>query len=140
MTEYKRLIKELGQDDSETKYNCENCEFISSDCKEGNKWCDASMCHRAVEKRLAELEDKIGSGRIMEMTCKVGDTLYWVDMFGFDYGIKEVIVESIFYDKDGIKIYVHGSGFFWGYRIGESLFTNKPAAKARLKELQEKQK
>lgn len=66
MTEYKRLIKELGQDNSETKYNCENCEFISSDYKEGNKWCDASMCHRAVEKRLAELEDEIESGRWVE--------------------------------------------------------------------------
>lgn len=78
MTKYKRLIKELGQDSSKTKYNCENCEFISSDCKEGNKWCDASMCHRAVESRLAELEDKIEQGILIELSCKTADTVHEV--------------------------------------------------------------
>ncbi len=81
-----------------------------------------------IYKRLYELEDKIENGILVELPCKVGDTVWSVDCG---------------YSDDGILVYfVHDTPFMlenyshWG----KEFFLTEAEAEAKLKELQEKQK
>lgn len=77
---------------------------------------------------LAELEDKIEAGKLVELPCKVGDTVYQTD------GIRAYssIVKNIVFDTVGLA--------FDKTAIGKSVFLTHEAAEARLKELEEKGK
>lgn len=65
--------------------------------------CDQSK-HYALDKfiiRLAELEDKIENGTLIELPCKVGDTVYdlWKDSNGqYRISDKEVCAFQVFED------------------------------------------
>ena len=48
-----------------------------------------------IYKRLYELEDKIEDKMLMEMPCKIGDTIYYVNVFSPTPGIEEYIVTGI---------------------------------------------
>ena len=99
--------------------------------------------------RLAELEDKIEDGTLVELPCKVGDTVYFIEYFCNANGCSNdkqticcgcsemlererkkqtyVISEKKFRLKDLSK-------------INKTLYITKAEAEARLKELQEEQK
>lgn len=69
-----------------------------------------------IYRRLAELEDKIENGTLIEVPCKVGDTVY-----------------CIYHYYDGEEDF--------GYEIiPECVCLTKAEAEIKLKELQEKQK
>ena len=56
-----------------------------TEVKEINKYCSTVECGEHCEdcyvgklyERLAELEDKIENGTLIELPCKVGDTVYY---------------------------------------------------------------
>lgn len=84
--------------------------------------------HETFYYRLRELEDKIEAGKLVELPCKVGDTVYQTD------GIRAYssIVKNIVFDTVGLA--------FDKTAIGKSVFLTREAAEARLKELEAKGK
>lgn len=89
-----------------------------------------------ILKRLAELEDKLESGQLVELPCKIYDTV-WV-VFSPSYGeyeIHEAKAVGFEIGVNGIRI-ITNFCCYECYRICN--YTTKEAAEARLKELQEK--
>lgn len=74
--------------------------------------------------RLAELEDKLESGRLVELPCKVGDTVYQTDTDG--ERIYESTIKRIIYDTGNIA--------FDETAIGTRIFLTKEESEALLKE------
>lgn len=95
---------------------------------------DNKSIFNAIE-RLAELEDKIEQGTLIELPCKVGDTMYQVfhptqvEPFPFEVEKIRVIIQA-----DGIKVYVEEINGKGG-TVGSMAFPREEAEK-RLKELQ----
>ncbi len=82
---------------------------------------------------LAELEDKIENGTLIELHCKVGDTVYQFDNGGNIYEL--TILDTTlrknkpYYETDGVD--------FDNTAIGVSIFLTPEEAEKRLKEMQE---
>ena len=102
-----------------------------------------------IYRRLAELEDKIMDGTLVETPCKVGDTVYCVEYFCnykgcssdeqmFCCGCPEMIER----ERRKEKFVISKKKFRLQDldRVGKTLFPTEEAAEARLKELQEQQK
>lgn len=136
MSKYKRLTKSEG---NEVK---------------ALEW-DGEILHR-----LAEIEDKIQNGTLIELPCKVGDTVYvnkdtWKDGIFFNHTYIErkffVIgkVTSVRITKNQILIRIKSNyqNNLYRYKtsnypisaFGKTIFLTKAEAEARLKELQEEQ-
>ena len=96
--------------------------------------------------RLAELEDKIENGTLIELPCKVGDKVYHLSC----KTISEEIVSQIKYTICNGEIDLSNShimtddlydkdyNFYRVSKLGKSLFLTKVEAEAKLKELQQK--
>lgn len=91
--------------------------------------------------RLAELEDKIEQGTLIELPCKVGDTVYRITQSYRDgikvttYTVKEIII-----DKKGVSylaIALKGASSIVSKAKLNSVFLTREEAEKRLKELQE---
>lgn len=89
-----------------------------------------------IYNRLAELEDKIENGTLVELPCKVGDIVYQFDNGGEIYESK---IRSVYYVENTL-FYDCGFFDFDNTAIGQSIFLTRAEAEARLKELQEEQK
>ena len=85
-------------------------------------------------KELAELKEKLESGRLVELPCKVGDTVYLICEKRWSVGKKETF------------LYIQKSKLTYGNmervikEYGKFVFLTKEQAEARLKELQEGKK
>ena len=100
-------------------------------------------CITEEQERLAELEDKIENGTLIELPCKVGDTFYYVSQIknkvekhnvtGFEIS-KELRIRTI------SDCYSNGNyiAYFYSSYFNKTLFKTKAEAEAKLKELQEK--
>ena len=129
MSEYKRLTEKVfTHDDGSSEYDC-----------------DASV--RATNNRLGQLEDKIEEGKLVELPCKVGDTIFYVQYFcdykgcdsttqQFCCGCKEMIER----EKRKEKYVICEKSFALKdlEKIGKKYFTTREAAEARLEELKKK--
>lgn len=101
-----------------------------------------------IYKRLYELEDKIENKMLMEMPCKIGDTIYYANFFTSPPRIEEYVVT-------GIKIYANelllkistqiecypvkdGPCSFGKYAFTDSnsIFTSRAKAKQELEKFQ----
>lgn len=99
-------------------------------------------------RRLAKLEDKIENKMLMEMPCKIGDTIYYTNFFTSPPRIEEYVVT-------GIKIYANellhkisteiecypvkdGPCSFGRYAFTDSnsIFTSRAKAKQELEKFQ----
>ena len=103
-----------------------------------------------VIKHLAELEDKIEQGTLIELPCKVGDMVYWV-WEEYTNGkqklsIEEWEVEKICIEKNewavkglGEELVEGVRQFFWCHssKFGILWFLTREEAEKKLKELQE---
>lgn len=89
-----------------------------------------------VIKYLAELEDKIEQGRLVELPCKAGDTIYWISSNNRD--IIEVVVNRIaFVEHDRKILYVAEKGVGeYSIMFVDDIYTTKAEAEAKLRELQ----
>ena len=130
MSEYKRLTEKDGA------------------TRVMSQWAGTSN-ELKIYRRLAELEDKIMNGTLVETPCKVGDTVYCVEYFCnykgcssneqmFCCGCPEMIER----ERRKEKFVISKKKFRLQDldRVGKTLFPTEEAAEARLKELQEKQK
>lgn len=98
---------------------------------------DNKSIFNAIE-HLAELEDKIEQGTLIELPCKVGDTVYIVYTFS---GIDEWEVTRIDIMKKNILFRLGHKGTndynsALSSEMEETLFFNREEAEKRLKELQ----
>ena len=92
-----------------------------------------------IYNRLAELENKIEQGKLIELPCKVGDTVYLVYSFS---GICEWEVDEIVIMSRNLRLRLTHKGtkdynFALLSEKGETLFFTREEAEKRLKELQE---
>lgn len=136
MSEYKRLT------DKEHGYKkCASCSYRNC------QYCDDIYeIKEQAHTRLVELEDKIENGTLIELPCKVGDTVYFIEYFckangcsnetqAFCCGCREMIER-----KHKKQTYVISKKKFKLEdlsKINKKLYITKEAAEARLKELQE---
>lgn len=116
-----------------TKYSEINKDYITPYCD--NFICDG-VCRdcdyeQIIINRLAELEDKIEDGTLVELPCKVGDTLY---RFYATECVIPVKVERI--TIASIAILVETTyGNFLLQEVGRDIFLTKAEAEKQLKEL-----
>lgn len=100
-----------------------------------------SICD--LYNRLAELEDKIEKGTLIELPCKVGDTVFVIWQYSDFLGqedkpfIEKDICKSFIYDENKMKIIPKNyaeRNEYW-YTVLDILLTREEAEK-RLKELE----
>ena len=80
MMEYKRLTNK-NWDEYNPEYDfCIGCEHFGepNGCNRSNGTCGNYERFMETYNRLAELEDKIEQGTLIELPCKVGDRFYGI--------------------------------------------------------------
>lgn len=89
-----------------------------------------------IYNRLAELEDKIENGILVELPCKVGDTLYYVSPTKKAINIEKV-TGFIFDNSLKIRTLSHQGilEYFPSSYLGRTLVFTKAEAENKLKEL-----
>lgn len=117
---YKRLTEK-----DEDIINCLNCPKYEQKCSPKD-------CIDIAYKRLAELEDKIETGTLIELPCKVGDTVYAHDKWGDRIVCGQLV--NIELDHFGFTYMVLDNEYHQYVKCRE-LFLTKEEAEARLKEL-----
>ena len=101
-----------------------------------------------------EILDKIENGTLIELPCKVGDTIYVPWVYDGEYGVSFHEIKRIEIYKGGIDIlfdvdegnfdidalyavlYIYNAGRFNLSLLGERFFITREEAEKRLKELQ----
>ncbi len=94
--------------------------------------------------RLAELEDKIEQGTLIELPCKVGDTVYFAVDNGWDCAEideihifkDDIVFEWVQYDRGYELTELWDCGDFSIKDIGKTVFLTREEAEKKLKELQ----
>lgn len=96
---------------------------------------------RAIN-RLAELEDKIENRTLIELPCKVGDTVWEIFYSKYEERILElevtqiVMLETISYRCKTKTRCLYSYGWVKNEDFGKTVFLTKAEAQAKLKELQ----
>ena len=130
MKEYKRL----------TKYSEINKDYITPYCdtKKCNGVCRDCDYEQIIINRLAELENKIENGTLVELPCKVGDKIWYISMLWRDGKFAGEIYDANvdgFYISDGL-IQIEDDIIYHYHNYGEEVFLTREEAEAKLKELQ----
>ena len=135
--EYKRLTTK--DESGDIILNCQECQYHGLFCM----ICTDYHCINALKTRLAELEDRIENGTLIELPCKVGDTAYHLSdktvlgevVVKTSYSItnnKIDLCNSCIYTNDiGDKYY----NYYRLSKLGKSLFLTKAEAEKKLLEL-----
>ena len=129
MKEYKRLT-------TKGKITKENTILIKNEHNDILMHQDAYDMLVNAFNRLTELEDKIENGTLIELPCKVGDTIYWITSNNRD--IIEVLVKRIaFAELDRTILYVEEKGLGeYTIMFVDDIYKTKAEAETKLKELQ----
>jgi hypothetical protein len=91
------------------------------------------FCQGIMVDRLAELEDKIEQGKMVELPCKVGDTIYVIRKDG----IEEKEVRRFHIGRNGWYAVYYGTTLWDSCdRLGRAWFLTREEAEKRLLELQ----
>ena len=96
MSEYKRLTNKDWKEHYDI-FEDVCCDTCSEDCGQCERNFNALV-------RLAELEDKINNGTLIELPCKVGDTVYEVFKYHKQPFIQQTKVEKIIVIEKGLKL------------------------------------
>lgn len=144
MSEYKRLTNNnLEEYDPEYDF-CVGCKHFGepNGCNRPNGTCDNYELFLETYNCLTELEDKIENGTIIELPCKVGDTIYEVFKYHKPPFIQQTKVEKIIVTEKGLKLKLARNSLYETSiaSLGKTLFLTEEAAEAQIKELQKKQK
>ena len=128
MKEYKRLTMEGSVFD-----NIINCVVCPNKTEKYTCRKDKINCLKAVINRLAELENQIENGTLIELPCKVGDKLYSIPFDNskiFEHKVKGFRIIAI--SENEKSNYIETD---IGFLFGENAFLTKSEAEQRLKEL-----
>ena len=96
-----------------------------------------------IYQRLSELENKIENGTLIELPCKVGDTVYCVFSPKYpanpnDKGkwfMGEYQVEKFYYGIKGLSIGIYAFAIVNEKQLGKTVFLTKAEAEKKLAEL-----
>ena len=113
-------------------------EYKRLTTKGSNYYDDREVtCAEEIYEQLKDLEDKIENGTLIELPCKVGDTIFWISSNNRD--IIEVVVKRIaFAEHDRTILYVEEKGFGeYTIMFVDDIYKTKAEAEAKLKELKE---
>ena len=118
MSEYKRLTtNNLEEYDPEYDF-CIGCKYFGepNGCNRPNGTCDSYDRFIEMYIRLAELEDKIENGTLVELPCKVGDNaVAIIDTLCYPNAIYNVKLKDLAYiveDENGDVTFQHITRIF----------------------------
>ena len=148
MSEYKKLTNN-NLEDYDPEYDfCVDCRYFGepNGCNRPNGTCDSYDRFMEIYNRLAELEDKIENGTLIELPCKVGDKVYHLSCKTISEEIVSQIKYTIYNGEIDLSnshimtddLYDKDYNFYRISKLGKSLFLTKVEAEAKLKELQQK--
>ena len=131
MSKYKRLTNKDWKENYDI-FEDICCDICTEDCGECERNFNALV-------RLAELEDKIEDGTLVELPCKVGDTIYEVFKNHKPPFIQQTKVEKIIVTEKGLKLKLARNSVYETSisSLGNTLFLTKEEAEVKLKELTE---
>lgn len=119
-------------------------EIMEGACLECDRDCEIGILYycavQAAElrERLKMFEDKLENGTLIELPCKVGDTVYFIlgNILQIEKGsIKEIIINK--YNDKIINVDLgYACKLFDVEYLGEKVFLTKSEAEQKLKELQ----
>ena len=118
----------------EAQPNCSQCKHYKQ-CGDEYYCDDNESCYEKIFERLAELEDKLENGQLIESPCKVGDKC-WVYADG-----TKPLDKPLQYTVEGIEL--RSDGFYLStifdmrFKFKEEAVLTKNEAEVRLKELRE---
>lgn len=123
MKDYKRLTFKILVDP------------YDDDCEETENAAAAS--YDDLLNRLAELEDKIENGTLVELPCKVGDTIYEVFKNHKPPFIQQTKVEKIIITEKGLKLKLARNSLYETSiaSLGKTLFLTETEALKKFEEL-----
>ena len=129
MSEYKRLTNKDWKEHYDI-FEDVCCDTCSEDCGQCERNFNALV-------RLAELEDKIESGYLLESPCKVGDTIYEVFKNHKPPFIQQTKVEKIIVTEKGLKLKLARNSSYETSisSLGKTLFLTEESAKAQIKKI-----
>lgn len=108
MNNYKRLTERRGDLVID---NCRNCPNLHNP-----QGCIDATCYGIMKNRLAELEDKIEAGTLIEIPCKVGDNaVAIIDTLAYPNAIYNVKLKDLAYiveDENGDVTFQHITRIF----------------------------
>jgi hypothetical protein len=125
MKDYKRLTE---------RYVEEKGDFL----KKGTRLTLKNAPDEEILERLAELEDKIENGTLVELPCKVGDIIYEVFKNHKPPFIQQTKVEKIIITETGLKLKLARNSFYETSiaSLGKIIFLTEDEARKKLKELE----
>ena len=116
------------------------CEHLEDDCNDScMKIRHCTWYEKAMEK-LKHYEDLEEYGRLIKLSCKVGDTIWYVDEDDDEYPI-ELEIDVISKNDSVIWYYADDDNYgklgFTDSDFGKTVFLTKSEAEAKLEELVE---
>ena len=123
-----RKIGELEFDNEIIKFNMKETEKASFNINQMNG--NLVLENQVLKDRIAELEDKIENGTLVELPCKVGDKVF-TNIYG--YGNLQNVFTVVSVDLLGFSSELYS--WTW-HQLGKSVFLTKAEAEAKLKELE----
>lgn len=141
MSEYKRLTNNNVEEyDPEYDFCCD-CKYFGEPCGCNRPNGTCSNYNRFLEtySRLAELEDKIENGTLVDLPCKVGDTIYEVFKNHKPPFIQQTKVEKIIITEKGLKLKLARNSVYETSiaSLGKTLFLTEAKALKKLKEVEQ---
>lgn len=125
MKDYKRLTE---------RYVEEKGDFL----KKGTRLTLKNAPDEEILERLAELEDKIKNGTLVELPCKVGDIIYEVFKNHKPPFIQQTNVEKIIITEKGLKLKLARNSFYETSiaSLGKIIFLTEDEARKKLEKLE----
>lgn len=130
MSEYKRLTYKLDEP-IKTKYlDYKYMKIADYDIDRGNF---GRITDDMLYNKLGELEDKIENGTLIELPCKVGDTVWYIKSYGFGrYQVEDTEVAGFNFSKYENAIWVVGK---YEEQLSK-IYKTREEAEKRLNEIQ----
>lgn len=140
MKEYKRLTNN-NRDEYDAEYDfCCDCKYFGEPCGCNRPNGTCGNYDRFIEtyNRLAELEDKIENRTLVDLPCKVGDTIYEVLKNHRPPVIQQTKVEKIIVTEKGLKLKLARNSVYETSisSLGKTLFLTEAKALEQLKEVE----
>lgn len=134
MKKYKRLTFRA---DGGVGLDCKACEYDRKTCMRRG---ERAKCTLAERERLAELEDEIERGTLVELPCNVGDTVYEVFKNHIPPFIQRTKIEKITITEKGLRLKLSRNSVYDTSisSLGKTLFLTEEEARKALKAIKER--
>ncbi|MCM1205046.1 MAG: hypothetical protein NC300_12965 [Bacteroidales bacterium] len=133
----------LKEDKKEMICRYEDCDTCEEYCPDMNK--DNCPCLQEVLEKLAGYEDLEEQGKLIELSCKVGTTLYWIPRTENKIIPMKILYYMVFLDGKKMAIQYCGDNDSLYYYstvvsekdIGKTVFLTREQAELALKGIKE---